>query len=314
MITTGNTGDHLIRSELWSSQLKEILEDELLGMNFVDMIGEFSDGTTINIPSIGQAEVTDYAEDEPITYSGLDTGNFEFSIDKYKSSATYITRKMLQDSIYAPRVLASFVPKQARALMVSMENDMFTKMNAGQTQNTTNLINTARHRLVGTGTSNVMTIRDFMLAAHALDKANVPQAGRVAIVDPTVEMAFNTQSNVLSLITPNMAWGSLVESKMGAGPRFRFNIAGFDVYMSNHLPKGSFNDGTTTVTNGVTNFFFSTATECMIGHVRQAPIVDSEFNKDRQREEYITTARWGFKLYRPENLVTVITDTNQVYS
>jgi hypothetical protein len=31
-----------------------------------------------------------------------------------------------------------------------------------------------------------------------------------------------------------------------------------------------------------------------------------------QREEYVTTARWGLKLYRPENLCVVITDTNVV--
>jgi len=39
-----NTTEHLIRSELWSSQIKEILEDELLAMQFVDWITDFPDG------------------------------------------------------------------------------------------------------------------------------------------------------------------------------------------------------------------------------------------------------------------------------
>jgi len=37
-----------------------------------------------------------------------------------------------------------------------------------------------------------------------------------------------------------------------------------------------------------------------------------EYNKDLQREEYVTTCRYGFKLYRPENLVTVLSDASQV--
>jgi hypothetical protein len=31
-----------------------------------------------------------------------------------------------------------------------------------------------------------------------------------------------------------------------------------------------------------------------------------------QREEYVVTARYGLKLYRPENAFVVITDTDQV--
>lgn len=34
---TNNT-DHLIRANLWSTQLKEVLEDELMGTRYVDMI------------------------------------------------------------------------------------------------------------------------------------------------------------------------------------------------------------------------------------------------------------------------------------
>jgi hypothetical protein len=49
-----------------------------------------------------------------------------------------------------------------------------------------------------------------------------------------------------------------------------------------------------------------------VGHVRQAPKVDSEYNKDLQREEYVTTARYGFKLFRPENMVVVLGNTDQV--
>ena len=42
------------------------------------------------------------------------------------------------------------------------------------------------------------------------------------------------------------------------------------------------------------------------------PEVDGEYNKDLQREEYLTTARYDVALYRPENLVCVLSDTDQV--
>jgi len=68
-------------------------------------------------------------------------------------------------------------------------------------------------------------------------------------------------------------------------------------------------------TNGVANFFFSATpgdTLPWVGAFRQMPTVYSEFNKDLQQSEYLTITEYGFKLYRPENLVTVLTSTAAV--
>jgi len=64
----------------------------------------------------------------------------------------------------------------------------------------------------------------------------------------------------------------------------------------------------------VNNLFFSAVSDLLpiVGLIRQPPKVDSEYNKDFQREEYVTTCRYGFKLYRPENMVVVLSDTDQV--
>lgn len=44
-----STNQHLIRSNLWTSRIKEALLDELMGTRYVDMIGdEFPDGDTLN--------------------------------------------------------------------------------------------------------------------------------------------------------------------------------------------------------------------------------------------------------------------------
>ena len=76
---TGNSG-HLIRSEVWSSQLKEVLEDELQATTYVNWMSEFPDGNTFTIPSIGQAVTDDYSENSAVKYRALDTGEFQFSI------------------------------------------------------------------------------------------------------------------------------------------------------------------------------------------------------------------------------------------
>ena len=117
---TQNT-DFMIRSQIWSNQMKEVLEDDLLGNRWVEMLTDFPDGDTINITSIGGAEINDYVEGQAVVYTAMDTGNFQFSIDKYQSSATWITEKLKQDSFNMSRVQAQFVPMQARALAVAME-------------------------------------------------------------------------------------------------------------------------------------------------------------------------------------------------
>lgn len=69
--STGNT-DYLIRGNLWSSDLKEMFQDELMANKYVDWLSNFPDGDTFNIPSIGQAEVMDYAEGQAIRYTAMD--------------------------------------------------------------------------------------------------------------------------------------------------------------------------------------------------------------------------------------------------
>jgi len=243
----------------------------------------------------------------------MDTGNFTFTITEYKASATYITEKMKQDTFYMSRLVGSFVPKQARVIAEAMEEDVLAVGPDGQTASDLNAINGANHRFVGGGTNEVMALNDFALAKYALRKANVPMTNLIAIVDPSVEFELSTL--VTTTYDANPYWERIVQDGMSTGMRFFNTIYGFDVYVSDFLKSGiaeTVNSVTTTA--GVANIFFSATQDILpfVGNVRQAPKVDSEYNKDLQREEYVTTARWGYKLYRPENIVTVLTDTDQV--
>src|SRR5690349_4962767 len=118
-MTTTNS-DILIRSELWSNQLKRVLEDDLNAMQYVNWI-DFPDGNTMTIPSIGTLDASDYVEDTAVEYTPMDLGEFQFSITEYVQSGTYITNKARQDLYYSSQLEATFVPSQNRAIMQRLE-------------------------------------------------------------------------------------------------------------------------------------------------------------------------------------------------
>jgi hypothetical protein len=321
-MTTGNS-EYLIRSEIWSSELKEILRDEMMAQQYVRMLDGFPDGDTFTIPSIGQAQVDNYVEDTAVIYRPMDTGEFKFQITEYLSSGTYITKKNMQDAFYAAQLQASFVPEQARAISVHFENTTFAVPEAGVAANSVESINGIGHRWAGSGTGAVITVNDFARARYALKKANVPDTNLVAIVDPSVEFTINTLTNLVS-VSDNPRWEGIVADGIATGMKFVKNIYGFDVYTSNYLKDVTADNALTnaagtpanvdfTSVSGKANLFFSAAGGTInpfVGAWRQMPEVDYDYNKDFQRHEYITTARYGVKLFRPENMVRVITKTN----
>lgn len=324
---TGNSG-HLIRSELWSNSLKDVLTDELMAQGYVRWLSEFPDGDQFTIPSIGEATVRDYTEDTAIEYDALDTGEFTFNISEYVSSGMYITDKNKQDGFYMSELEASFIPKQARAIMQRLEGDILKQgqpgVTGGQTVADLNAINGEAHRWVGSATVNsvkTLGVEDFARANLSLNKANVPQENRIAIVDPSVAYVMDTITNITN-ISNNPHFEGLVTSGISNGMKFVKNIYGFDVFTSNYLAKcGANQSGTSETIDSVAsgadaraNVFFSASQDVLpyMGAWRQMPRVESERNKDFQRDEYLTTARYGLKLYRPENFITVLGATGVV--
>ena len=313
-MTSGNVS-LLTRAEVWSRELKEILEDELMATTYVRWLSEFPDGDTFKIPSIGQAYVDDYAEDTAVKYRPLDTGQFTFQITEYLSSGTYVTKKAEQDAFYMNELISSFVPKQERAIMEHVE-EAILGLQSQQTAGATNLINGEKHRYVGTGTAsgtmvaNGLTVTDFARANLSLNKANVSANNRVAIVDPSAAYLIETQTN-LSNVSNNPMFEGIVSSGIATGMRFVRNVYGFDVYTSQRCATiGTETLETVNAAGFKANLFFSADSTVtpFIGAWRQMPEVDTEYNKDFQRTEFLTTARYGVKLYRPENLVTVLSN------
>ena len=311
-------GALLTRSEIWSTQLKEVLQDELNAQGWVNWLSEFPDGDQFTVPSIGESTMRDYSEDTDVVFDALDTGEFTFAITEYKSAGHYITEKARQDLFYASQLEAKFVPSQARALAEVLETDILALAaggaSGGQTAGAVNAINGADHRFVGTGTNETFAVADAAKALFALKKANVPGQNLIAIVDPSVEYELNTLTNLVN-ISNNPRWEGIIETGIGSDMRFIRNIFGFDFYVSNYLADANETIGALTTASGKANIFMSAASADIMpfmGAMRQMPKVDAGYNMHKQREEYVTTARYGLKVYRPENLVVVLTDDDQV--
>ena len=317
-MNTANS-QHLIRSELWSSELKEILRDEMMAQKFVRMLEGFGDGDQFTIPSIGQLQVSDYTEDQAVNYRPMDTGEFTFTIDKYLESATYITKKAQQDAFYSSQMQAAFVPEMERAIMAHFETTTLATPEVGVSANSNESIDGYEHRWAAGGTGAVMTVEDFARARLNLKQANVPDTNLVALVDPSVEFTLNTLTNIAD-VSNNPRWEGIVADGIATGTRFVKNVYGFDVYTSNYLadvtdsalPTAADAGVDFSSANGKANLFFSAAGNVnpFVGAWRQQPEVDYDYNKDFQRHEFVMTGRYGVKLYRPENMVRVISKTS----
>lgn len=307
---------HLVRTEIWSDQLKEILKDRLQGTKYVRWLSNFPDGNTLTIPSIGEIPMRETAEDTPVVYDAMDTGEFQLTIDRYVESATFITDKAKQDAFYANQLIASFVPKMRRAIEENLETSIFA-LAGSQTLADANSINGAAHRFVGGETSGNLKFDDFAKAKFALDKANCTGA-RVAIVDPSQEYILNVTTNITN-VSNNPRFEGLINSGFVndiTGMAFIKNIYGFDVYVSNYLSTTTSDENSglggasVTSTGFVQNLFCSLGgmdETPFVGAWRQEPRVEYERNKDLRRDEYVMNARFGLKLYRPESLVVALT-------
>ena len=303
--------ENLVRAELWSAELKDVLQEQLMGTKYVRMLSGFPDGNQFTIPSVGELPMRETAELTPVVYDSIDTGEFNFTIDRYVEAATYITDKAKQDSYYAQQLIGMFPTKMRRALDENLESSVFSLANT-QTVNDANSINGAAHRFIASGNTNTtLSLDDFAKAKFALDKANAGGT-RVAIIDPSQEYVFN-QLVGAQAFTNNPSFGGIVNGGFVndvTGMRFVKSIFGFDVYVSNFLatPTDTSIGGVSAPASPVTNIFMSVGGDLtpFVGAYRQMPRVEYERNKDLRRDEYVMNARFGLKLYRPECLVSVI--------
>lgn len=315
--TWGNS--HFHRNEIFNAMLKEQLRDELFFSNWVNMIGDFTDGSNMKIASVGDLTIDQAAEATSLPDRRPDSGQFIFNINEYVGLKTSFTDDFLEEDFMANTVLSTIPERTKRAFDEYFETRVL-HLQAEQTTNDPNTINGAKHRYTANGSSATITLQDFAYARYALQKANVPQVNLIAVVDPSFEFNTNITSNIVD-VSFNPHWEGIIETGIGTGMRFIRNIYGFDVYVSNYLDtlttaESSLTDYLGNTTAGSVgykaNIFFSAADKAtmpFIGAWRRSPTFSSWRDEDKRIEYHQMLARFGLALYRPENLVTILSST-----
>lgn len=309
---------HLMRNEVFSSQLKEMFRDETFARGLVNWTNELPDGVNLKINSIGDLTLDEAAESTPLPERRMETGQFIFNIDEYQGVKVAFTDENLMDNFMAGQAVASTANRMMRAFDEVLESKVLSTVNkaSGQTKNDPNLINGYRHRISASGTSRALDLKDFAYAKLALQKANVPMQNLVAIVDPAVAFQLDTMSNIVD-ISSNPQWQGMVETGMSTGTRFIRNIYGFDVYVSNYLDTAVAAEAAlttydkTVTTNAIGDkcalFFANMGGDGspFLGAFREQPNIVSWRDEAIRTEYHEMRARYGLKLYRPENMVSI---------
>lgn len=312
MQTTTNSSN-VVRQQVYSAGLQESYETNLLGMGlFADMSSLFPDGDTFNVDQIGEFTLADYSEDAPIDYSALDTSRITLSISDYPGLGFYMTDALKQDSNKADLLFGKAIKKAIYAFEKDMETSVYAACNDAQTASDQNTINGQPHRRCldnPTAQALVDAIADIKLS---FDKADVPEVGRILIVDPRVENILNKLGGTAVLVADSPRFEGLLETGFARNHRFVRNIHGFDVFTSNLLPEiASETVNSVTCTSGVCNIAMCVADDDakpIMGVIRQAPTPEMERNAKHKRDEWSATARWGFAAYRPESLYCLLVD------
>lgn len=297
-----------IEAEHYSAFILRNLHDGMLPGTFYRNVSDFGSGTNLNIKTIGTVTVQDGAEDVAFEYSPIDSGTVTMTITDYVGDAWYVTDELREDGAQVEALTAARSAESTRAIQEVFETRFLAKCNSLQTNASPNTVNGFAHRIASTATNNVLALSDLIKMKLAFDKANVPVAGRIAIVDPITAATLDGLVSIGRDVTPFAQ--RILENGFSRDHQFLMNLYGFDIITSNRLAKGTFSDGTTSVTNGVANVFMSVAddnTKPVMAAWRRMPRVEGERNKDLRRDEFVTSARWGLGGQRVDTLGVYIT-------
>lgn len=307
MQLTSNTRP-FIEAEQYSSFILSTLDDGLLGEAFYRNVGDFGSGETLHIKSIGKVTLQEAAEDTPLVYNPIESGEVTMQLTDYVGDAWYITDDLREDGAQVEALAAARSVESTRAIQENFESRFLETCNAAQTDADPNLINGFAHRIASSETNNVFAVGHLVALKLAFNKANVPAAGRVFICDSVVDA---TLSNLVQVTHDVSPFGQkILEEGLATGQEFRMRLHGFDILTSNRLPTGTFSDGTTSVSNAVANIamcILDDQTKPIMAAWRRMPKVEGERNKDFARDEYVVRARWGFGAQRVDTLATLIT-------
>jgi hypothetical protein len=298
-----------IEAEQYSDFILMNLEDGLLPESFYRNVADFMMGDTLHIKTIGEVTLQETEEDMPLVYNPIESGEITFQITEYIGDAWRVSDDLREDGAQVDQLMAARSASSTRALQERFETDFLAAAAAPFVVATDGMaVNGFDHFKVSTETNNVFTIEDLVVMRLAADKANVPAAGRIFIVDPIVEATLNLKVSITNDVTPFAE--DILRNGLASGQKFISNWFGWDLLTSNRLHVADANDGTTTLSDAVFNIgmcILDDQTKPIMGAWRRAPSVQGERDFDRRGDKFQTTSRYGFGVQRIDTLFCIAT-------
>ncbi len=298
-----------VESEQYSDFILLNLHDGMLPESMYRNVSDFGSGDTLHIKTVGTVTLQEAAEDTPLDYNPIETGEITMTINEYKGDAWYITDDLREDGTDIDRLLAERAVESTRAIQEVFETDFLKKgaeyyAAASDPRN----INGFPHFIVSSETNDVFALSHLIAMRLSFDKANVPSEGRVFICDPVVEATLNGLVTVTHDVTPFGA--ELLKNGMARGQKFVMNLFGWNIITSNRLHVADANDGTSSGSSLVYNMFMCILDDqCkpIMGAWRRLPKSEGERNKDRARDEHVVRARYDFGIQRTDTMGALAT-------
>ena len=307
-----------IESEQYSSFILLNLHDGLLGEQFYRNVSDFGSGETLHIKTVGSVTLQEAAEDTPLVYNPIETGEITFAITEYVGDAWYVTDDLREDGTSIEMLMGQRSAESTRAIQEKFETDFLKTAGSyystgGAGAGSPNDINDFPHLIPSTGSSNAFELTQLIKARLSADKGNVPAEARVFICDPVVEATLNGLVTITHDVT--QFGKDILTQGMARGNRFVMNLYGWDIITSNRLHVADYSDGTTAISGGVGNICMCVLDDqCkpIMGAWRRMPKAEGERNKDRARDEFVVRARYGFGIQRLDTLFCLPTSASAI--
>jgi hypothetical protein len=317
MQLTTNT-QPFIESEIISSLILMNLHDGMLPQAFYRNVTDFQHGTQLTIKTVGSVTLQDLEENTPPVYNPIETGTVSLTITEQVGDAWFITDDLREDGHDIPALLEARATESRIAMQERFETDFLDTGGAyyatgGGGAGDPNNINNQPHLIPSTATNNVFELSQLIQARLSFNKANCPDVGRIFICDPVCEATLNGLVTITTDVT-DFAKG-IIQGGMARGQRFIMNLYGWDIMTSNRLKVADYSDGTTAITGGVGNLCMcveSDQTKPIMAAWRRLPKSEGERNKDRRRDEHVTSARWGMGLQRVDTIACLPTNATLI--
>lgn len=301
-----------IEAEQYSKFILLNLYDGLLPETFFRNVTDFGSGETLHIKTVGSVTLQDGAEDTPLNYSPIESGEVTLQISEYVGDAWYVTDELREDGAQVDALMMARSTDSTRAFQEVFESKFLSTAAEAMPNADPYVVNGFAHKIVSAETNGVFALKHLIAMRLAFKKANAPDDGNIFICDPTVEATLNGLVTVTTDVTPFAQ--RIIEGGMARGQRFIMNLYGWDIMTSNRLHIGAGDDGTTTIANGVHNLFMNVMddqTKPIMAAYRRMPKAEGERNKDYRRDEFVVTARYGFGVQRLDTLGILVTSADQ---